>query len=94
VPENLRKFLTKAQVLEATTLCYGTIWKMMQEGTFPHSRQLGDRAIGWDESEIRAWLDSRPKTVLKSDKLATAAAAAAVPVAQKTRARAGGRHVR
>lgn len=38
-----------------------TIYKMVKSGEFPGSYKLGERASGWKESEIKEWLDSRPK---------------------------------
>jgi prophage regulatory protein len=43
-----------------------TIWRKMRDGTFPRARSLG-RKMGWLESEIDAWLLSRPTTKLKGD---------------------------
>jgi prophage regulatory protein len=51
-----------------------TIWRKMRDGTFPHARQVGEKRIGWIESEIDEWLLSRPNTVLKGDVVAPAAA--------------------
>jgi len=36
---------------------------MMAEGNFPKPVQLGKRAVGWRESDIAAWLQSRVETV-------------------------------
>lgn len=32
---------------------------MIAEGTFPKPIQLGKRAVGWPESAIAEWLESR-----------------------------------
>jgi prophage regulatory protein len=31
----------------------------MKTGDFPHSISLGLRSIGWIESEVQAWIDSK-----------------------------------
>ncbi len=43
-------------VMQRTGLSRSTIYQRMSEGTFPESISLGDRAIGWLESDIDAWL--------------------------------------
>ena len=37
-----------------------TLWRWEQAGTFPLRRSLGPNSIGWLESEITAWVESRP----------------------------------
>lgn len=36
-----------------------TIRRMGKEGRFPAAVKIGVRQIGWRESEVRAWLESR-----------------------------------
>ncbi len=38
-----------------------TIYKMMNEGLFPKSIQLTERSVGWLESDINDWINSRQK---------------------------------
>jgi prophage regulatory protein len=42
-----------------TGLSRSTIYLRIAEGTFPKPVSLGDRAVGWLESEIESWLSSR-----------------------------------
>ncbi len=51
----LRLPLVKAR----TGLSRSTIYQRAAEGTFPKPISLGDRAVGWLESEIESWLSSR-----------------------------------
>jgi prophage regulatory protein len=44
----------------ATGLSPATIYRMMNEGSFPRPVRLGKQAVGWPSSMIRAWLQSRP----------------------------------
>ena len=50
-------------------LSYPLIWKLMTQGKFPLSRQIGDSLIGsralWIESEIDAWISALPPKKLK-----------------------------
>lgn len=47
------------KVLQATALSRSTLYAMMAEGRFPKPMKLGERAVGWPEAEIAAWLESR-----------------------------------
>jgi prophage regulatory protein len=46
-------------VKEQTGLSRSSIYLRMSKGEFPQSISLGDRAIGWLESDIEQWLDER-----------------------------------
>ena len=39
------------------------IYAMMAEGQFPRPIKLGKRAVGWFESAITRWLESRQSEV-------------------------------
>ncbi len=47
------------QVSELTGLGRSMIYQMQAEGRFPQRIKLGERAVGWLESEVRDWLASR-----------------------------------
>ena len=57
-------------VCETTGQSRASIYRRLKtEGDdFPKPRRLGPNSIGWLESEIRAWLDSRPKVELPIDR--------------------------
>ena len=42
-----------------TGLSRSTLYAMMAEGRFPKPMKLGERAVGWSESEIATWLEGR-----------------------------------
>lgn len=46
-------------VLESTGLARSTVYRYMEEGSFPQPIALGDRAVGWVESEVQEWILSR-----------------------------------
>lgn len=46
-------------VKHATGLGRSTIYKYIDEGTFPRSVSLGDRAVAWIESEVMDWILAR-----------------------------------
>jgi len=51
--------LRRPQVEHRTGLSRSTIYAMMAEGDFPKPIRLGKRAVGWPESVISEWLESR-----------------------------------
>ena len=55
-----QRMLRLPEVRDITGVSRSSIYKWMDEGKFPPSRQLGERAIAWDSREIAKWVDSRP----------------------------------
>ena len=53
------RILKRPEVEARTALSRSTLYAMMAEGQFPKPVKLGARAVGWVESEIAAWLESR-----------------------------------
>ena len=53
------KFLTAKQVMNMTGLSRTSIWRLEKDGEFPKRRQLGPRRIGWVESTILEWMETR-----------------------------------
>lgn len=58
----MKKIVRLSAAKDWTGLSRSTIYAMMKNGTFPKSLSLGARAIGWLESDIQAWIDSRVST--------------------------------
>ena len=46
-------------VMAQTGLSRSTIYLRVSEGTFPSPIKLGERSVGWLESEVQAWLKDR-----------------------------------
>jgi prophage regulatory protein len=46
-------------VKHVTGLGRSTIYKYIEEGTFPKSVSLGERAVAWVESEVLDWVMAR-----------------------------------
>lgn len=55
------KYLTEKVVCDRVGISRVTLWRWQQEGTFPKRRQIGPRRVAWLESELNAWLTSRPE---------------------------------
>ncbi|HEX8594741.1 MAG TPA: AlpA family transcriptional regulator [Pseudomonas sp.] len=47
------------EVIDCTGLGRSTIYKYVAEGTFPKPVSLGDRCVGWVESEVHDWIMTR-----------------------------------
>ncbi|WP_017139282.1 AlpA family transcriptional regulator [Pseudomonas trivialis] len=47
------------EVIDCTGLGRSTIYKYIAEGTFPQPVSLGDRCVGWVESEVHDWILTR-----------------------------------
>jgi prophage regulatory protein len=53
------KILRRKDVETMIGLSRSTIYKLMNQGTFPKAIQLGPRAVGWRISDIEDWIDQQ-----------------------------------
>lgn len=53
------RILRRPEVESRVGLSRSTIYESMALGEFPKPIKIGRRAVGWPESSIAAWLDSR-----------------------------------
>jgi prophage regulatory protein len=60
--DSSERALRLRQVSQLTGLGRSMIYQMQAEGRFPQRIKLGDRAVGWLESEVRDWLATRIET--------------------------------
>lgn len=49
------------KVSKNTGLSRSTIYERIAKGTFPKQIQLGEKSVGWLDSEISEWLDGQIK---------------------------------
>ncbi len=54
--------LTRREIEQRTGLSRSTIYRKMREGTFPVPLKVSERAVRWRERDIRAYVDSRPRS--------------------------------
>ena len=54
-----KQMLRLENVKSKTGLSRSTIYRLMDEGRFPHQINLGYRAVAWLESEVDEWMESR-----------------------------------
>ena len=48
-------FLRMPAVLKRTSLTRSTIYRKIQQGTFPRQVKLSERCAGWRQSDIDEW---------------------------------------
>jgi prophage regulatory protein len=53
------KIIRLCGVIETTGLARSTIYKLIGEGGFPRPAPLVGRSVGWLESEVHEWIESR-----------------------------------
>ena len=58
-PAGAGRVLRKPAVESRTGLSKSTIYAWIKDGRFPAPVALGDRAVGWLESEIDTWIAER-----------------------------------
>ncbi len=56
------RLLRRREVEALTGLGRSTIYEMMSKGLFPRAFKLTGKAVGWTESSIAAWIQSREQT--------------------------------
>ena len=55
----MAKILRVPDVLARIGMSRSTLYEWMRTGNFPPSVKLGERAVGWRESDVTAWIESR-----------------------------------
>lgn len=54
-----KRFLRRAQVEQMTGYSVSTLYRKAKSGDFPKPIKLGERASGWLQAEVDAWIDER-----------------------------------
>ena len=54
------RLLRRREVERITGLSRSSVYRLMQDGEFPRPVRVGPAAVRWRESDITAWLESRP----------------------------------
>ena len=62
--------LNPREVVEKIGLSRVTLWRLEKAGQFPERIKLTDHRVGWIESEVVEWIDSRPRVSKKSKPVA------------------------
>ena len=59
---DLDRFLGEIEVARITDLSRTTRWRLERDGRFPRKRHISANRIGWLQSEILEWMESRANT--------------------------------
>ena len=59
--------MRRQEVEKITGLGRSSIYRLMQKGDFPRPVRVGPAAVRWRESEVKAWVNSRPRALGDSD---------------------------
>ena len=51
--------MKRKDIVEATGLCYTTIYNLEKLGKFPARRQRSPGRVAWVRTEVESWLNSR-----------------------------------
>ena len=54
------RLMRRQEVEKITGLGRSSIYRLMQKGDFPRPVRVGPAAVRWMESEVTAWVESRP----------------------------------
>jgi prophage regulatory protein len=60
-PSNEPTLLRRPQVEQRTGLPRSSLYEYIKDGRFPRPVRLGPRAVGWLESEVSDWINTRVK---------------------------------
>lgn len=55
MPENQESFLRLPAVLKRTSLSRSTLYRKIDQGTFPRQVEIGERCAAWRQSDIDEW---------------------------------------
>ncbi len=57
--QSKHRFIRISEVKSTTGLSRSHIYDLISKGAFPRQYKLGERASGWLESEVSAWIQSK-----------------------------------
>lgn len=58
-PNPTPRIIRLPEVVDRIGMSRGSVYRLMSIGRFPKSVKIGERAVGWKESDLNAWLESR-----------------------------------
>jgi prophage regulatory protein len=57
---NSLKIIRPKELADLLSVSPVTVWRMEQRGELPQRRKISTGTVGWLESDIKEWLESRP----------------------------------
>ena len=61
--EGKDRLIRRAEVLRRIGIANATLYRWIKAGRFPAPIEVGPLAVRWWESEVDAWLASRPRSI-------------------------------
>ena len=59
------RLMRRREVERITGMSRASIYRLMQQGDFPRPVKVSSTAVRWKESDIAAWIESRPVVASK-----------------------------
>lgn len=57
--QGTERLIRKPELMSMIGLSDATIWRMERAGKFPRRVQIGGNSVGWLQSEVNDWLQSK-----------------------------------
>lgn len=57
------RFVRMPELLKTLGISRGTIYLWMDKGSFPRPAKLGPNTVGWPESVVKGWIESKKEEV-------------------------------
>ena len=61
------RLLRRREVEKITGIARSSIYRLMEAADFPRAVRVGPAAVRWRESEVNAWVNSRPRALGELD---------------------------
>jgi len=61
------RLIRMKEVTHITGLSRPSVYRLMKDGTFPNSIDLGERSVAWIEEEVLEWVDHKIQTARMND---------------------------
>lgn len=55
------RLMTRKEVEARCGIKHRLLYELMRRGDFPEPLQIGPQAVRWQQSEVEAWIASRPR---------------------------------
>ncbi len=53
------RLIRMKEVMHLTGLSRPSVYRLMKDGTFPNSIDLGERSVAWVDDEVHEWIDQK-----------------------------------
>lgn len=57
--DHAARIIRMAELIKITGYSRASIYNFMAAGSFPKSKKLGLRAVGWSSHEVQAWVNEK-----------------------------------